>query len=87
MMDWQQRKKGFLSDDHDLRDIIVKVRRQEIWYRTKESEKRQPVMTYVAQISKTFMHKKFHQTCVQGLIKYTNFVRDLKTAFLSTCRV
>ena len=62
-------KMGFLTDDNDLRDTIVKVRCQEFWYRTTESVKRQPVMTYVTQISKTFMNEKCHQTCVQGLIK------------------
>ena len=33
-------KTGFLTDDHDLRDTIVKVKRQEIWYHTTESVKR-----------------------------------------------
>ena len=73
-------KMGFLSDDHNLKDTIVYVRRREIWYRSTPSVKRQAFMTYVAQISKTFMNKKCHQTCVQGLIKQTNFVSDLKTA-------
>ena len=73
---------GFLADDHDLRDTIEKVGRREIWYRTTESVKRQPFMTYVSQISKMFMNQKCHQTCVQYLIKKINFVRDLKTAFL-----
>ena len=50
-------KMGFLSVDHDLRDTIVKVRHREILYRTMESVKRQPVMTYVARISKTFMNQ------------------------------
>ena len=80
-------KLGFLTDDHHLRDTIIKVRRQEIRYRRTESVKRQPVMTYVAQISKMFMNQKCHQTCVQCLIKYTTFVLDLKTAFLSRHRV
>ena len=37
-------------------------------YRTTESVKRQPVMTYVAQ-KKTFINRNFHQTCIQGLLK------------------
>ena len=78
---------GFLTDDHHLRDTIVKVRRQEIWYRLTENVKRQPVMTHVAEITKTFMNQKCNQACVQGLIKEANLVRDLKTAFLSRRRV
>ena len=38
-------KIGFVTDDRDLRDTIVKVSRQEIWYRSIESVKRQPVIT------------------------------------------
>ena len=72
---------GFHSDNHDFIDTLVQVRRREIWYRTTQSVKRQRVITYVAQISKTFMNEKCHQTCVQGRIKQTSFVRDLKTAF------
>ena len=53
-------KMGFLTDDHDLRDKIVKVGRREIWYRTTESVKCQPVMTHVAKISKIFMNQKCH---------------------------
>ena len=60
---------GFLTDDHDLRDTTMKERHRNILYRTTESIKRQPVMTYIAQISKTFRNKKCHQTCDQGLIK------------------
>ena len=48
---------GFLSDDHYLRDTIVKVRRQENLYRSMESVKHQAVMTHVAKISKTFINK------------------------------
>ena len=43
----------FLTDNHDLRDPTIKVRCREIQYHATESVKRQPVMTYVAQISKT----------------------------------
>ena len=53
----KMQKMGFIADDHDFRDTIMKVRRREILYRTTESVKRQPLMTYVAQISKTFLHK------------------------------
>ena len=53
-------KMGFLTYDDDLRDTIVKVGSREIWYHTTESIKRQPVMTQVAQTSKTFMNKKCH---------------------------
>ena len=51
-------KMGFLIDDHDLRDTIVKVWRREIWYLTTESVKRQPVMTHVALISKDVYESK-----------------------------
>ena len=34
-------KMGLITDDHDLRDTIVKVRRHEIIYRATESVKRQ----------------------------------------------
>ena len=44
-------------------------------------------MTSVAQISKTFMNKRCIQPCIQRLLKYMNFVSDLKTAFLSRRRV
>ena len=50
-------KMGFLTHDHDLRDTIMKVIYREIWYRTTESVRRQPVMTYVVQISKTFVNR------------------------------
>ena len=33
------------------------------------------------------MNKNYHQTCMQGLSKFVNFVRDLKPAFLSKRRV
>ena len=49
-------KMGFLTDDNDIRDTIIKVKRHEIWYRTLESVKRQPVKTYVAEISKSLMN-------------------------------
>ena len=78
-------KMGFLTHEHDLRDTIVKVRRREIRNRTTESVKRQPVMTYVAQISKTCMNKNAIKRVFN--IKETNFVRDLKTSFLSRRRV
>ena len=48
----------------DLRVTIMKVRRREIWYRSTESVKRLPAMTYMALNSKTFMNTKCHQTCV-----------------------
>ena len=51
------------------RDTIVKIRLREILYRTTESVKRQPVMTYVALISKTCLKQKCNQTCLEGLIK------------------
>ena len=62
-------KFGFLTDENDLRDTIVDIRRWEIWYRATECVKLQPVMTHVAQISKTFMNQTCHETCVQCLIK------------------
>ena len=68
--DREQWKMGFLTYNDDLRDKIVKVGGREIWNRTTESVKRQPVMTQVAQTSKTFRNKKNAiKTCVQGLIK------------------
>ena len=44
----------FFTNDHDLRDPIMKVSRREIWLRTTESVKRQPFMTQVAKTSMTF---------------------------------
>ena len=54
---------GFFTDDHDLRDAVVKVRRREMRYRTTESIKLQRGMKYVAQL---FINQKCHQTCVRG---------------------
>ena len=56
--DWQQCKDGLSYWWPRLIETIVKVRRRDIWYRTTEGVKRQPVMTHVAQISKTFMNNK-----------------------------
>ena len=50
-------KLGSLTDNHYLRDTILKERRWQIWYRMSESVKRQPDMTLVAKMSKTFMNK------------------------------
>ena len=36
-------KTGFITDDHDLRETIAKVRRREILYLSTKSLKRQPV--------------------------------------------
>ena len=41
-------KIAFFTDDHDLRDTIMKVSSRDIWYRTTENVKRQSVMTFVA---------------------------------------
>ena len=49
---------GFLPYDIDLRHTSMNVRCQEIWNRWTESVQRQPVMTYVAQISTMFMNWK-----------------------------
>ena len=49
---------GFLTDEHQRRHVILKVKRLQIWYRSTKSIKRQPVMAYVAQTSKRFMNKK-----------------------------
>ena len=43
-------KMDFLTDDHDLRDTLVNIRRWEMGYCTTESIKRKPVMMYVAHI-------------------------------------
>ena len=65
-----------LRDGHDLRDTIVQVKRPEIQYRTTQSIKRKPIMTYAAQKPKILLNQKYHQTFVPGLIKLTSFVRD-----------
>ena len=75
-------KLAFLQTTMTLKTHSWKIDAEKFDIVKTESEKRQPVMTHVAQISKKFMNQKCHQTCVQCLIKLANFVRDLKTAFL-----
>ena len=63
-------KMDFLTDDNDLRDTIVKVRRREMWNRPTESVKRQLVMTHVSLISKTFMNKQEAQRATYRAPEY-----------------
>ena len=63
-MKWQEglatmQKLGFLTDDHmtlETQSFKLDVKKFDII--SKESVKRQPVMTHVAKISKTFLDKK-----------------------------
>ena len=53
-----------------------------MWHRTTETVKRQPIMTYAAQMSKTFMNIiKMQSNLSYRILNLTNFVIDLKLPF------
>ena len=66
----------------EVRDTLMKVRRREILYRSTESVKRLPAMTYVALFSKTFMNPKCHQRA--HIAKFYGRLRLIRSVLIAS---